>query len=858
MMNIVMVRTTYKNNFASPGAPTRKTRGPVHVEAMKAIIAVTLFGWLTCSALLADESASAATPLFRAIRDGDRAAVRTLLQDGAAIHARDELGNTPLMAAALNADATVLALLLEAGADVNATNQAGANALMRAATFAEKTRLLVAQGADVKARSRFGNTAVLLAARQPGNSGTVKLLLDRGADPNATNVLGSTPLMAASAAGDADSVRALLDAGAEVNAKPDMDVWGFVWGGGRTPLMWAAFRGDEAVARLLLERGAKVNEFTVGGSALTQAAWGGHVDMARLLLEAGAQIDQRDLVANYTPLHWAASSERSSSALVEFLLAHGADPNAEGGQPVDNFLGETQTPLSLARKRGDTPIVQALLKAGAKDTLPSLRKAKSTGQIPGYAGAKTVAEAVQRALGPLAQSSEESVPTYLRHASHQDCIACHQQQLPLAAMSLANARHLAIDREAMRHQLELVIRSFSCAHIPRGGGPHNILEINYQTAFHPEPAIYDGYVALDLKLEHQAPSEITDSMVHQLATIQYPDGHWISNLPRPPIQASDITATASAIHTLQSFGIPARQSELQARVERARVWLAKADAETNEERVHQLLGLAWAGEELRVVQNLAEELIRQQHSDGGWGQLAGLESDAYATGQSLYALMEGAKMSADHSAVRRGVEFLLRTQLADGTWHVRTRAHPFQPPMQSGFPHGRDSWISSAGSSWAVMALATSLDPSQMPPATPVFSKVAASPAAVTVPSSDDSQAPVEFSRDIQPVLERSCVACHSGQRPKGGFALRDRASLLKGGNRGQPVVVPGQPEAGELLRVVQDQVEDLEMPPPARRGKYPALTKDEVAKLNVWIAQGAKWPEEITLQAPKSLQALR
>ena len=156
------------------------------------------------------------------------------------------------------------------------------------------------------------------------------------------------------------------------------------------------------------------------------------------------------------------------------------------------------------------------------------------------------------------------------------------------------------------------------------------------------------------------------------------------------------------------------------------------------------------------------------------------------------------------------------------------------------------------------MALATSLDPSQMPPATPVFAKVAASQAAVTAHSSDDSQASVEFSRDIQPVLERSCVACHSGQRPKGGFALRDRASLLKGGNRGQPVVVPGQPEAGELLRVVQDQVEDLEMPPPARRGKYPALTKDEVAKLHVWIAQGAKWPEDITLQAPKSLQALR
>src|SRR5262249_38723679 len=155
------------------------------------------------------------------------------------------------------------------------------------------------------------------------------------------------------AAGDIDSVRALIDAGADINAKPAMDSMGFAWGGGRTPLMWAAFRGDEAVAKLLLSRGAKVDEFTVGGSALAQAAWGGHANTAGVLLEAGAQVGHRDLVANYTPLHWAASSERSSPALVEVLLAHGADPNAEGGQPVDNFLGATLTPLSLARKRGD-------------------------------------------------------------------------------------------------------------------------------------------------------------------------------------------------------------------------------------------------------------------------------------------------------------------------------------------------------------------------------------------------------------------------------------------------------------------------------------------------------------------------
>jgi hypothetical protein len=91
-------------------------------------------------------------------------------------------------------------------------------------------------------------------------------------------------------------------------------------------------------------------------------------------------------------------------------------------------------------------------------------------------------------------------------------------------------------------------------------------------------------------------------------------------------------------------------------------------------------------------------------------------------------------------------------------------------------------------------------------------------------------------------------VACHSGERPKGGFQMTDRASLLKGGNRGEPAVVPGKPDASPLIRFVQDQVEDLEMPPAARRGRFPALTKDEVAKLNGWIAAGANWPQGATL----------
>lgn len=49
--------------------------------------------------------------------------------------------------------------------------------------------------------------------------------------------------------------------------------------------------------------------------------------------------------------------------------------------------------------------------------------------------------------------------------------------------------------------------------------------------------------------------------------------------------------------------------------------------------------------------------------------------------------------------------YLLRTQLDDGSWLVRSRTMPLQPYKESGFPHGRDQWISAAGTSWAAIAL---------------------------------------------------------------------------------------------------------------------------------------------------------
>jgi hypothetical protein len=138
-----------------------------------------------------------------------------------------------------------------------------------------------------------------------------------------------------------------------------------------------------------------------------------------------------------------------------------------------------------------------------------------------------------------------------------------------------------------------------------------------------------------------------------------------------------------------------------------------------------------------------------------------LESDAYATGEVLYTLAQAAEVPVTDRAWQRGLRFLLERQEDDGTWHVARRAFPFQPTMKSGFPHHRNSWLSAGATSWAVLAL------------TRVLPIGPASDTPVAAPQTPQAQMPkdvqkIDVAQQIKPLLERSCVACHSGEMPRG------------------------------------------------------------------------------------------
>jgi mono/diheme cytochrome c family protein len=300
-----------------------------------------------------------------------------------------------------------------------------------------------------------------------------------------------------------------------------------------------------------------------------------------------------------------------------------------------------------------------------------------------------------------------------------------------------------------------------------------------------------------------------------------------------------------AIRGLKSYGWRGRKEEFAASIERARRWLRTARPQRSEEACFQLLGLHWAGETAETMTAPIESLRHLQRDDGGWAQLPTLGSDAYATGQALYALAQFLKDPMADPAWRRGLRFLLETQEEDGTWHVARRAFPFQPTMKSGFPHHRDSWISAAATSWAVLAL-TYAAPVGAAPGRPA---VAQQPPPFRTPKGERK---VDFARQIKPLLERSCVGCHGGEKPRGLFRVDDRDAILKGGASGEAAIVPGRSEESPLVDYVSGKVPDSEMPPKAQRRRFPALRADEVALLRAWIDQGAEWPDGVSLASPK------
>lgn len=279
-----------------------------------------------------------ATPLAWAVYLDQPDTVDLLMKAGANVNTVDEYGETPLTLACSNGNGAVVRKLLEAGADPNAARWDGETALMLAARSgsAEAVKLLLAKGANIDAiESHKGQNALMWAAAE-GHSDVVNLLIQNGAKPTVASKGGFTPLVFAAQKGDAKSVLGLLTAGADPNYK-----------------------------------------VPTGQSVLEVAVIGKKNQAAEVLIEKGADVNSADKTGT-TPLHIAAQA--GNAELVKKLLAKGADPNARtnktpapargagGGGFFRPTPGEL-TPLHLAAKANHEDVMKLLVAAGADPKL---------------------------------------------------------------------------------------------------------------------------------------------------------------------------------------------------------------------------------------------------------------------------------------------------------------------------------------------------------------------------------------------------------------------------------------------------------------------------------------------------------
>lgn len=314
--------------------------------------------------------------------------------------------------------------------------------------------------------------------------------------------------------------------------------------------------------------------------------------------------------------------------------------------------------------------------------------------LAGDVSPTTIREAATKAVAALQNSQK------IWYAK-ETCASCHQQVFPAMAFRAAREHGIPVDEQAALADAQAAFHFYSDL--------GRAVEYSYVI----DPGLGDAYLLLGADAAGVRPSVVTAVYARLLAVRQEADGRWETFDERPPQSYSAFTATAISVRALQLYSHASERAGIEARTARANHWLLSHEPRCTEERAYQLMGAKWAGADDGALARIAAELKTTQQDDGGWNSIEGRASDAYSTGRALLALHDGGGVPTSDPAWRRGIEYLIRTQAADGTWHVESRLHPpapVSPPyIETGHPYGHDQFISSMGESLAVMALAAAL-----------------------------------------------------------------------------------------------------------------------------------------------------
>jgi len=306
---------------------------------------------------------------------------------------------------------------------------------------------------------------------------------------------------------------------------------------------------------------------------------------------------------------------------------------------------------------------------------------------------------VDRAIGYLQTESASWLNT-------RKCAACHHVPMPLWALSEADRQGFAIDKKFVADTTESLLGSkdqLLASKIflnpadppdprPQGRGLNMGLPM-LAIAVRSMPSLKEG--------QKQTLKLITEEIVKK----QQKDGSWefFATLRRPPINESQTTDAAWIIMALEGETGPDAPESQRAALAKAIAWLdATKPSELHQDKVLKLLMGVRSGRPRKAVQPTIDELLALQRADGGWSQtVPQLKSDAFATGQTLYALSL-AGYTAERPEIQRGIDFLVATQKPDGSWPMVSRSTPDGSPGSSKLL----TPITCAASSWATLGLA--------------------------------------------------------------------------------------------------------------------------------------------------------
>jgi len=305
---------------------------------------------------------------------------------------------------------------------------------------------------------------------------------------------------------------------------------------------------------------------------------------------------------------------------------------------------------------------------------------------------------------------EKSIPLLEKGAKgsleqRKQCFNCHNQGLPMMALTTAHSRGFVVDAENLKQQIRFTAEFLSrnrqryLEGLGQGG--------QIDTA---------GFALWARDLGLWKPDETTAAVAEYLLLRQQDLDHYEPDAERPPSEQSFFTSTYVALRGLKVFGTPEQQERIQGRTERLRTWVMATTPHDTEDKVFRLRLMSLMDAAPCDVRQAANDLLRIQRPDGGWGQLDEMETDPYATGTALVALHQAGALSTEDPVYRKGLSYLLSKQLEDGSWHVVSRSKPIQTYFESGYPHGRDQFISMSAASWSTTALALALPIRQIAP----------------------------------------------------------------------------------------------------------------------------------------------